>query len=229
MFSQATDGSSDEEDKFFPVLITHEDQTTGLITTSFLDMPVVNSATGENIAEALRDSLSQCDLSLQQCLSFSSDNASVMTGRHKGVLGYLHQRNKAIYLMGCPCHLSALAAKTGGKALKSFDPEDFVIDLFYHFDKSAKRKHLLRELLVFCDVSVRKVLKHVSTRWLSLHKCLERSLDLWDGLRSYFLTHFDDDGDDDEYDDASRRGKEPQKRKRYVTMIDIKLNKDNVC
>jgi len=135
MFSLATDGSSDEEDKFFPILITHEDQTTGLITTSFLDMPGVNSATGENIAEALRDSLSQCDLSLQQCLSFSSDNASVMTGRHKGVLGYLHQRNKDIYLMGCPCHLSVLAAKTGGKALKSFDPEDFVIDLFYHFDK----------------------------------------------------------------------------------------------
>ena len=136
MFTLATDGSSDDEDKFFPFLITHEDQITGLITTSFLDMPVVNSATGENIATALKDSLRKCDLSLKQCIAFSSDNASVMTGRHRGVMGYLQKdTNTDIYLMGCPCHLSALAAKAGGKALKGFDPEDFVIDLYYHFDK----------------------------------------------------------------------------------------------
>ena len=135
LFFLATDRSSDEEDKLFPVLITHEDQTTGLITTSFLKMSVVNSATGENIAHEFRDSLSQRDLSLQQCPSFLSDNASVMTGRHKGVLCYFHQRSKAIYLMGCHCHLSVQTAKTGGKALKSFDQEDFVIALVYHFDK----------------------------------------------------------------------------------------------
>ena len=49
MYSLATDGSSDEEDKFFPIIITHEDVHTGLVTTSFIDMPVVNMATGENI------------------------------------------------------------------------------------------------------------------------------------------------------------------------------------
>ena len=70
-------------------------------------------------------------------------------------------------------------------------------------------------MLVFCDVSVRKVFKHVSTRWLSLHKSLERSLDLWDGLRSYFLTYYNDDGDD-QHDDDHLRGNEPQKRKRKV-------------
>ncbi|KAF3838183.1 hypothetical protein F7725_009951 [Dissostichus mawsoni] len=32
-YSLATDGSSDEEDKFFPVLITHVDEETGRITT----------------------------------------------------------------------------------------------------------------------------------------------------------------------------------------------------
>jgi hypothetical protein len=40
MYSLATDGSSDEEDKFFPIIITHEDVHTGLVTTSFIDMPV---------------------------------------------------------------------------------------------------------------------------------------------------------------------------------------------
>jgi hypothetical protein len=135
LYSLATDGSSDEEDKFFPILITHEDIATGLIKTSFLDMPVVNSATGENIATAIKDCLGQHNLSLEQCVSLSSDNASVMTGKQRGVLGYLKKGNPGIYLMGCPCHLSALAAKKGGKALTGFDPEDFVIDLYYHFEK----------------------------------------------------------------------------------------------
>ena len=98
-------------------------------------MPVVNKATGENIVNALEASLAKAGLSLAQCLAFSSDNASVMTGRHKGVLGILKQENPNIHGMGCGCHLSALAAKEGGKALQAFNPEDFLIDLYYHFEK----------------------------------------------------------------------------------------------
>ena len=57
MFSLATDGSSDKEDKFFPVLITYEDKAIGMITTAFLDMPVVNEATGHNIKDVMQTSL----------------------------------------------------------------------------------------------------------------------------------------------------------------------------
>ena len=70
----------------------------------------------------------------------------------------------------------------------------YIIKIF-----SAKRKQELRDYLVFCNTEVRKVLKHVSARWLSLHKCLERVLNLWEGLRSYFLSHYDvEDEDEDE-------------------------------
>jgi flagellar motor switch protein FliG len=58
-----------------------------------------------------------------------------MTGRHKGVLGLLHQEHPQIIGIGCVCHLSALAAKHGSKALKHFNPEDFIIDIYYHFEK----------------------------------------------------------------------------------------------
>jgi hypothetical protein len=54
MYSLASDGSSDEEDKFFPIIITHEDAHTGLVSTSSIDMPVVNMATGENITTAIK-------------------------------------------------------------------------------------------------------------------------------------------------------------------------------
>uniref|UniRef100_H2ZRI2 HAT C-terminal dimerisation domain-containing protein n=1 Tax=Latimeria chalumnae TaxID=7897 RepID=H2ZRI2_LATCH len=85
-------------------------------------------------------------------------------------------------------------AKQGAKAL-SFDPQDFLVDVFYHFDKSGKRKEMLREDISFCNETIRKVLKHVSTRWLSMSRTLERVLEIWDGLCCYFLTHYDDDTD----------------------------------
>ncbi|MGH0136412.1 UNVERIFIED_CONTAM: hypothetical protein FKN15_061059 [Acipenser sinensis] len=73
-----------------------------------------------------------------------------MTGRHKVVLSLLQKDNTAIYRMGCPCHLSTLAAKERSKALKDFDPNDFMIDLFYHFDK---RKYTnLRDHLVHSNI-----------------------------------------------------------------------------
>ncbi|KAK5921280.1 hypothetical protein CgunFtcFv8_024997 [Champsocephalus gunnari] len=63
-------------------------------------MPVVNEATGKNIASALKASLKQGGLDVEQCVAFSSDNASVMTGQHRGVMSYLRKGNKDIHLVG---------------------------------------------------------------------------------------------------------------------------------
>ena len=41
-YRSATDGSSDEDDKFLPVLVRHIDKDSGLISTSLLDTPNIN-------------------------------------------------------------------------------------------------------------------------------------------------------------------------------------------
>ena len=63
-----------------------------------------------------------------------------------------------------------------------------MIDIFYHFDKSTKRKAELADYCTFCDVEFRRVLKHVSTRWLSLELVITRTLQQYPALRSYFLS-----------------------------------------
>ena len=74
------------------------------------------------------------------------------------------------------CHLAHMF--TGKEAIElSVNIEDFVIDIYYHFRRNAKRKAQL--------------IKHVSTRWPSLGKCLESTLKQWDCLESYFLSYFD--------------------------------------
>ena len=39
--------------------------------------------------------------------------------------------------------------------------KSFVIDLFYWFDKSTKRKNELRSYCIFCDQEYKRIVKHV--------------------------------------------------------------------
>ena len=60
------------------------------------------------------------------------------------------------------------------------------MDMYYYFDKSTKRKNGLVEYCTFCDVEFRHVLKHISTRWLSMESAVSRILLQYSALRSYF-------------------------------------------
>ena len=51
-----------------------------------------------------------------------------------------------------------------------------MVDNYYYFDKSSKRKNGLADYCAFCDTEYRRVLKHVSTTWLSLELAIERTL-----------------------------------------------------
>lgn len=54
---------------------------------------------------------------------------------------------------------------------------------------SAKRKEQYSEFLEFTEVEPLKILKHSTTRWLSLQKVVSRTLHHWDALSSYFNSH----------------------------------------
>ena len=64
--------------------------------------------------------------------------------------------------------------------------------MFSTFCCSSKRKQLYQqEFLEFTDTEPLKILKHCSTRWLSLQKCVSRLLQQWPALQSYFSSHDD--------------------------------------
>jgi hypothetical protein len=50
-----------------------------------------------------------------------ADNASVMTGRHKGVYAYVKEKQPTVYLSGCVLHLIHISAKKTADALPSID------------------------------------------------------------------------------------------------------------
>ena len=72
--------------------------------------------------------------------------------------------------------------------MSGFNVEDLVIDIFYWFDKSTKRKASLGEYCSFCNTEYRQIVKHVSTRWLSLERAVNRVLQQYEALKSYILS-----------------------------------------
>ena len=114
----------------------------------------------------------------------------VMKGRHNSVLSRIKNVQPEVLDIGCICHLANLCCVYAVKQLP-MPVEELLIDVYFHFNHSAKRKEQYHEFLEFCDVAPLKILKHASTRWLSLEKCINRFLQQWPALLSYFESHED--------------------------------------
>ena len=186
-FGIATDGSSDENDKFLPILIRNFAED-GFVTTSLVDMPDIDKGSdAKAMFETCTSSLKKASLTWDSCCTYSSDNTSSMVGKNKSLLKMIKdsQQIQKVFDVGCPCHLAHLSAQKGAKKL-SMQVDDFIIDLFYHFKRSVKRKATLREYMELTNTDVKKIIKHVTTRWLSLGKLVDRTLLHWEALRSFF-------------------------------------------
>ena len=133
--------------------------------------------------------LNKYDIPWCNCVGFGVDNTSVNVGICHSIMTHVQQKNAACYFMGCPCHLVHNIAGHASEALQkstAFDVEDLCVDVFYWFDKSTKRKGILREFCSFCDSDYREVVRYVSVRWLSLERAVYRILQLYYSLQSYF-------------------------------------------
>lgn len=67
-----------------------------------------------------------------------------------------------------------------------FSPSQLLIDVYYYLDKSSVRQSSLKVFQILHDLKEDKMLKHVTTRWLSVGKCLPRLITSWDALFDFF-------------------------------------------
>ena len=83
-FSLMMDESNDKTDKSCIILVRTVDGQCGEVRTRFLDMPVVNISTAENLFHALKDSLAKHGLDFSKAMAFMSDTTNVMKGMRSG-------------------------------------------------------------------------------------------------------------------------------------------------
>lgn len=163
-YSLATDGSTDMESiKLYPVLVKSYDPAVGQVVCELLSMKQsTERSTGENIFNLLDKELTSWSIPWSNCVSFGTDNAAVMLGKHKGVATLIKQKNPNTYIVGCPCHLMHLAAQKGGKCLQ-YQIDELLVDIWYYIDKSQLRHQAIISIQQEQGTEVRKILKRVHT------------------------------------------------------------------
>ena len=188
-FTILCDGGNDNsEKKYFGIIVRFWDNLQDKVVTRFLDAPVVNIATGETLFRALDNALQTRAIPWTNVIGFASDSASVMVGKRNSVLSRVIQKQSDVFSLGCVCHLAALCAAAALKKLP-VSIDNLLIDVYYHFSKRCEEfKIILKD---FDGIAPARVLKHCSTRWLSLDRAVNRLLQLWPALYSYFNREID--------------------------------------
>ena len=109
-----------------------------------------------------------------------------MVGQRNSVLSRVKLKQPNVFSLGCLCHLAALCAVSGLKKLP-VSIDNLLIDIFYHFKHSPQRWSEFAEIQKdFDEIAPLKVLKHCSTRWLSLERCVKRLIYQWQPILTYF-------------------------------------------
>ena len=194
-FSVSVDGSSDTGvEKMNPMTIRIFDINRGSVTAQFLDMCMSSSSTAQGIFTRMNEVLQSNAITWKTCVGLGVDNTSANMGCRNSIKTRVQEKNEAIYIMGCPCHIVHNTAGKAGDAFykaTGFNVDDMVVDLFYWFDKSTKRKASLQRYCDFCDTTYREIVKHVNTRWISLERAVGRVLQQYSALKSYFQSEED--------------------------------------
>ena len=138
-----------------------------------------NASTAACIFDKINETFTDYGLPWENCVSLTVDNnTNAMTGRKNSIASRFKQKNESCFIGGCPCHLDHIAASNANDALSQhirLNVEDAVVDLFYWFEKSNKRKAKLKEYHKSCNQEYREVLKYLSVSWLSLEKCINKA------------------------------------------------------
>ena len=96
-----------------------------------------------------------------------------MLGTRNSVLTRLTAEQSSLIVFHCNCHVLP-------------DYLGLTTHIWYYLKKSPKQQWTFQEFQGFVDVKPHKLLKAAQTRWLSLEASVQRLLEQYDALLSYF-------------------------------------------
>lgn len=185
-FAIGTDASNVKNRKMFPVCLQYFTVESG-INTKLLDFVELNDEHSEAVAKMMLKSLSENNLDIKHVSSYAADNASVNYGVRQSVFTELKKENGSILKANCNAHVTHNTLKKAADALKC-DIETVITSVYSHFSVSANRRIQLIDFFEFVDAEYHELLRHVPTRWLSLGPAIDRLLDSWVPVVSYFVS-----------------------------------------
>lgn len=189
--SFSTDASNHGNKKIFPLLIQYFSTTEG-ICVKLIYLDALPNETAQTVVEYIVKILTKYNLT-NKSVAFGADNCNTNFGglRRKGdinVFKFLkNQINDNLIGIGCNVHILHNSAKQGIDLLP-FDVESIVMKIFNHFACYTVRTETLKDFCNFVEIEYKELLRHTPTRWLSLYPAVNRILQVFPALKSYFLS-----------------------------------------
>lgn len=187
-YSISSDASNHKNRKMFPLVLRYYcpgDDSNNDVKCFLLDFYEVANETAAAIFESIKVKLNKFGLKLDNITGYSGDNANVNFGCNNSVFTRLHGENENILPLKCPTHLIHNSVHYALDRCP-FDVENVVLKTYNFFSIHAKRSQILYEFCTVLEVDQQNLLRHVSTRWLSLLKAAKRLQEQFEPLKCYF-------------------------------------------
>ena len=111
------------------------------MVTRFLDMCISKSSTSACIFSSIDLVMSKYQIPWSNCILLVVDNTSISVGKHKSFIVEIITQNDNVILMDCPWHIAHNTARKSTKAFcDHFEIEELLVDIYFHFNYSSKRK-----------------------------------------------------------------------------------------
>lgn len=189
--SVMVDTSNHKDLKLVPVLVRYFIPNEG-IQVKVLEFQNIVGETAELMGDHILDILRKFQLT-DRIIAFSADNCNTNFGGYKRTSSNnVFSRVKVelehnIYGIGCAAHVVHNASHISADILP-VDIESIINKIFQYFHIYTVRVHELKHFCEFVQVEYERVLGCAKTRWLSLLPAVSRVIDMYDGLKSYFLS-----------------------------------------
>jgi hypothetical protein len=174
VFSHAIDEASDRAKKTACIqyVCFIED---GVATQEFANLIPIEKADAESIYDADCAALAEMfggntSEMHKKHLGFSSDGASVMTGKDKGVAARYKRENPRLTSNHCVCHKTALCSTNASEVVSEIG-KDFTKELhsmYNHFNLSVKKRFAFAAAQRKIRMKEAQMKKNFFTRWLSM-------------------------------------------------------------
>lgn len=173
---------------YLAIIISYSEKNTGTIKQSFLAIRDLEKTNADSIFGAMKTVLEEFGLQLENCISYASDGAAVVSGSNNSVFTRLREYSPHVLQIKCICHSIAKCAEHAFNKLPSCLA--FLMKAIPKwFSKSNVRKNAYLELYSSFDTSKQfsnPFQKYAETRWLVRGKVCRNLLNNWGTLKEYF-------------------------------------------
>jgi hypothetical protein len=118
--------------------------------------------------------------------SYCSDGAAVVSGDNNSLKTRLIEKTNDLFVVKCLSHTAHLIAAHACEELPD-NLNKFMNNICSYFSNSAKRNREFESIQKCYEVPIHKLIRKADTRWLSMEQCVNRIVEQWEPLKTYFM------------------------------------------